>query len=83
MHKVLGNYQWDSLEFVDDGNKAFACMLFSGVNKGDYFGYRSKQMRVEWAGASLFNFEQEKITVLRVLGDVYGLFQQPAHNQSQ
>lgn len=83
VHTALGNYQCDILDFVNEGNKAFARMLFSGIHKGDFFDYRPTLMRVEWAGAALFTFDQEKIVDLWVLGDVHGLLEQLARNQSQ
>lgn len=83
VHAALGNYQCDILDFVDEGNKAFACMLFSGIHKGDFFDYRPTLMRVEWAGAALFAFDQEKIADLWVLGDVHGLLEQLARNKFQ
>ena len=83
VHTALGNYQCDILDFVGEGNKAFARMLFSGIHKGDFFDYRPTLMRVEWAGAALFTFDQEKIADLWVLGDVHGLLEQLARNKSQ
>jgi predicted ester cyclase len=32
-------------------------------------------MRVKWAGAALYAFEQGKIADLWVLGDVHGIFE--------
>lgn len=83
VHMALGNYQCDILDLVGESHKTFARMLFSGIHKGDFFGYRPTLMRVEWAGAALFTFDQEKITDLWVLGDVHSLLAQLAHNQSQ
>ena len=83
VHAALRNYQCDILDLVDEGNKAFARMLFSGIHQGDFFDYRPTLMRVEWAGAALFTFDKEKIADLWVLGDVHGLLEQLAHNKSQ
>jgi len=83
VHAALDNYQCDILDFVDEGNKAFARMLFSGIHKGDFFDYRPTLMQVEWAGAALFTFDQGKIADLWVLGDVHGLLEQLARNKPQ
>lgn len=83
VHTALGNYQCDILDIVHEGNKAFARMLFSGIHKDVFFDYHPTHMRVEWAGAALFTFDQEKIIDLWVLGDVHGLLEQLARNQTQ
>jgi predicted ester cyclase len=83
IHAALGNYQCDILDLVDDGNKTFARMLFSGIHKGDFFDYQPTLMRVEWAGAALFTFDRKKIADLWVLGDVQGLLAQLAYNKAQ
>jgi predicted ester cyclase len=83
VHNALGDYRCDILDFVNEGNKAFARMLFSGIHQGDFFGYQPTLARVEWAGAALFTFDQDKIIDLWVLGDVHGLLEQLARNKSK
>ncbi|MCA9964100.1 MAG: ester cyclase [Anaerolineales bacterium] len=83
VHMALGNYQCDILDLVNESNKVFARMLFSGIHKGVFFDYHPTLMRVEWAGAALFTFDQEKIADLWVLGDVHSLLEQLARHNSQ
>ena len=82
VHAALGDYRCEIQEVIAEGNKAFARMQFSGVHRGEFFGYPPTGKRVEWAGAALFTFAGEQIAALWVLGDVHGLLQQLARNAS-
>jgi predicted ester cyclase len=82
MNDALGDYHCDIIDFINEGNKAFARMLFSGIHKGEFLGYQPTLARVEWAGAALFTFDQDKIINLWVLGDIQGLLEQLARNKS-
>ena len=75
---ALGDYRCDIQETICEGDKAFAKVLFSGVHRGEFFGYPPTQKRVEWIGAAVFTFADGKIADLWVLGDVHGLIQQLA-----
>ena len=50
-------------------------MRFSGLHRGDFFGYSPTGSRVEWAGTALFTFRGGQIADLWVLGDVHRLLQ--------
>jgi steroid delta-isomerase-like uncharacterized protein len=82
VHAALGDYRCEIQEVISEGNKAFARMLFSGRHCGEFFGYTPTGKRVEWAGAAVFTFADEKIAALWVLGDVHGLLQQLASHAS-
>jgi len=73
VHAALGDYRCDIEEVVSEGDKAFAKMLFSGVHRAEFLGFAPTHERVEWAGAALFTFEEEKIADLWVLGDLDAL----------
>jgi len=50
-------------------------MRFSGIHRGDFFGYPPTGKPVEWAGSALFAFSGDQVADLWVLGDVHGLLQ--------
>jgi predicted ester cyclase len=75
VHQALGAYQCDILDLVAEGNQCFARMRFSGVHRGDFFGFEATGKKVEWAGAALFSFKNGLVADLWVLGDVHGLLQ--------
>ena len=75
VHSVLAGYRCDILDLVIEDSKAFARMRFSGIHRGEFFGYQPTGKPVEWPGAALFSFDGEKVADLWVLGDVHGLLQ--------
>jgi predicted ester cyclase len=78
VHAALGDYRCDIRDVIVEDDRAFARMSFSGVHRGEWFGYRPTGKRVEWAGAAMFTFTGDRIVSLWVLGDLYGLMQQLA-----
>lgn len=75
VHAALANYRCEILDLVVEGSKAFARMHFSGIHRGEFFGYQPTGKPVEWLGSALFSFNGEKVADLWVLGDVHGLLQ--------
>lgn len=75
VHSALACYRCEILDLVVEDTKAFARMRFSGVHRGEFFGYQPTSKLVEWLGAALFSFDGEKVADLWVLGDVHGLLQ--------
>lgn len=75
IHAALANYRCDILDLVVEGSKAFARMRFSGIHRGEFFGYQPTGKPVEWLGSALFSFNGDKVADLWVLGDVHGLLQ--------
>jgi predicted ester cyclase len=75
VHAALADYRCDILDLVVEGYKAFARMRFSGIHRGEVFGYGPTGKPVEWLGSALFSFNGEKVADLWVLGDVHGLLQ--------
>jgi len=82
VHAALGNYRCDILDLVVENSKAFARMRFSGIHRGEFFGYRPTGKYVEWQGSALFSFDGEKVADLWVLGDVHGLLQLLEKNEN-
>ena len=75
VHAALGNYRCDILDLVVEDSKAFARMRFSGIHRGEFFGFKPTNKPVEWLGAALFSFDGGKVADLWVLGDIHGLVQ--------
>jgi predicted ester cyclase len=79
----LADYRCEILDFVSEGNKAFAKMRFGGRHVASFRGFAPTGKPVQWSGAALFRFEGEAIAELWVLGDVAGLDALLAANQSE
>ena len=75
VREALGEYRCEILDLVVEEPKAFARMRFSGLHRGDFFGYSPTGSRIEWAGSALFTFRGDQIADLWVLGDFHGLLQ--------
>jgi predicted ester cyclase len=75
VRSALAGYRCDILELVIEDSKAFARMRFSGIHRGEFFGYRPASKPVEWLGSALFSFDGEKVADSWVLGDVHGSLQ--------
>jgi predicted ester cyclase len=75
VHEALMEYRCDLLDLVVEGNQAFARMRFSGLHRGEFFGFKPTGKQVEWAGAALFTFQGNQVADLWVLGDLHGLLQ--------
>jgi len=75
VHEALAEYRCDILDLVTEEPKAFARMRFSGIHRGEFFGYQPTGKPVEWLGSALFTFKGSQVGDLWVLGDVHGLLQ--------
>lgn len=73
VHATLAQYNCEILDLVIGDDKAFAKMQFSGIHQGEFFGYRPTGKPVDWLGAALFSFKEDKVRDLWVLGDVHSL----------
>ncbi len=67
----------NEIEFViTEGTKFFAKLKYSGTHKGDIFGIKPTDKRIEYFGCAIFSFHNKRIIDVWVLGDVYGLIKQ-------
>lgn len=66
----LADYQCDILECVNEGDRAFARMRFSGIHVGRFRDWEPTGAPVEWEGAALFTTRDARIISLWVLGDL-------------
>ena len=75
VHQAVLEFRCDILDLVIEEPKAFARMRFSGVHRGELFGFQPTGKPIEWAGAALFTFSGNQVAELWVLGDLHGLSQ--------
>jgi len=81
VHRALGDYRCHISELVEEDNRVFARMSFSGIHRDDLLGFPPTGHRISWHGCALFTFEDKLIRDAWVLGDLYGLQQQLENNQ--
>jgi predicted ester cyclase len=77
----LSDYHCEILTCVSEGDRAFAKMRFSGRHTGLFRGYEPTGETVQWLGAALFRFEDDRILDVWVLGDLVGLNARLSQNQ--
>lgn len=82
VHKALGEYRCIIEELVEEGDKVFAKMTFTGIHRDVFMGYRPTRKRVSWNGCALFTFEGKLIRDVWVLGDLKNLEDQLRGDQS-
>ena len=80
VYETFAEYHCDILDLVVEEPKAFARMFFSGIHRGEFFGYPASGKPLSWAGSALFIFKDGQIADLWVLGDTHGLLQQLERN---
>ena len=73
IREALANYHCQILRCVAEGDAAFARMRFSGLHVAPFRGYEATGQPVHWAGAAFFQFENEAIADVWVLGDLAAL----------
>lgn len=76
IRRALGNYRCEVVEMVEEGNKLYARMLYSGVHRGELFGYGPTHGKIKWDGVAVFTFADNRIAELWVLGDVHSVIKQ-------
>jgi len=73
VHNALGDYKCIIEDLVEEGEKVFAKMTFTGIHRDEFMGYPPSRKRVTWKGCALFTFEGERISDVWVLGDLKSL----------
>ena len=81
VHTALGDYKCIIEDLVEEGNKVFAKMSFTGIHRDEFMGYPPSHKRLTWKGCALFTFEEERISDVWVLGDLKGLEDQLKQNE--
>jgi len=75
---ALGEYRCDIIDMAAENDKVFARMLYSGIHRGDLFGYAATHAKIKWDGVAIFTFSDGKISELWVLWDVNDVMKQLA-----
>lgn len=76
IRNALGNYRCEIIEMVEEDNRLYARMLYSGTHQGELFGYAPTHGKIKWDGVAVFTFSGGKIADLWVLGDVHSVIKQ-------
>jgi predicted ester cyclase len=63
---------------AEEEDRVFARILYSGIHRGDLFGYAATHGRIKWDGVAIFRFRDSKIAELWVLWDVNDVMKQLA-----
>ncbi|WP_444888323.1 ester cyclase [Microbulbifer sp. JMSA008] len=81
VHKALGDYRCIIEDLVEEGDKVFAKMSFTGFHRDEFMGFLPSHKRVTWNGCALFTFEGDRISDVWVLGDLKSLENQLKKNE--
>ena len=73
IHNALGSYTCTIKDIVSEQSKAFAKMQFTGIHQAKFLGVKPTGKQVTWDGAAMFNFKENKISSLWVVGDIKSL----------
>lgn len=73
---AIGEYRCDILDMIAEDNKVYARMLYSGIHRGELFGYAATHGKIKWDGVAIFTFSDGKIAELWVLWDVNDVMKQ-------
>lgn len=80
VHQALADYRCIIEELVEEGQKVFAKMTFTGIHRGEFMGYAPSHKEVNWMGCALFTFRGHLIADVWVLGDLKDLEHQLQQN---
>jgi steroid delta-isomerase-like uncharacterized protein len=78
IRRALGDYHCEIVDMVAENDKVYARMLYSGIHRGELFGYAATHGKIKWDGVAIFRFSDGKIAELWVLGDVHSVMKQLA-----
>ncbi len=76
VRRALGHYQCDILDMIEEDNKVWARMHYSGIHQGELFGHAPTHGKLKWEGVALFAFRDGRISELWALGDVQSVIKQ-------
>lgn len=82
VHKALGDYKCIVEDLVEEGDKVFAKMTFTGIHRDEFMGHLPSKKRVTWSGSALFTFAGDRISDVWVLGDLKSLENQLKKNET-
>ena len=73
VREAIDNYRCEIVDLIQEDNKTFARIRYSGIHHGEFLGYEPTYAKLEWSGAAVFTFRDGKIADLWVLWDIQGL----------
>lgn len=78
VHQALGEYCCKVVDVVAEDNRAYARILYTGIHRGELFGFAPTHAKIKWDGVAIFTFTDGKIAELWALWDVNGVMKQLA-----
>ena len=63
-------------EIISEDDNAFAKLIYRGTHRGEVFGIEPTGRPIQYAGAAVFKFRDDRIAEVWVLGDIHGLISQ-------
>lgn len=78
IRRALGNYRCEIVDMVAEDDRIYARMSYSGIHRGELFGYAPTHGKLKWDGVAVFTFRDGKIAELWVLGDLHSVMKQLA-----
>ncbi len=78
VRKALDDYHCRIVDMVAEDNRLYARIEYSGIHRGELFGYAPTYAKIQWDGVAVFTFQDGKISNIWVLGDVNGVMKQLA-----
>jgi steroid delta-isomerase-like uncharacterized protein len=76
IQRVFPDFSNDIEEIISEGDRAFAKLTYRGTHRGEVFGIAPTGRMVQYAGAAVFKFKDDRIAEVWVLGDIYGFISQ-------
>jgi steroid delta-isomerase-like uncharacterized protein len=76
VQRAFPDFTNDIEEMISEDNKAFARLTYRGTHRGELFDIAPTGRRIQYTGAAVFTFREDKIAEVWVLGDVFGLMSQ-------
>lgn len=73
---ALGNYRCEIIDMVAEDDKVYARILYTGIHRGELFGYAPTNAKLKWDGIAAFTFRDGRIAELWVLGDLHSVMKQ-------
>lgn len=80
VREALDHYRCDIIDMVAEDDRVYARILYSGVHRGDFFGFAPTYAKLRWEGIAAFTFTDGKIAELWAIGDMQAVLKQLARH---
>jgi predicted ester cyclase len=80
VREALDHYCCDIIDMVAEGDRVYARIQYSGVHRGEFFGFAPTYAKLRWEGIAAFTFAEGKIAELWAIGDMQAVLRQLARH---